>query len=126
VEVSGRVSILSGLIGVLSGEVHVVSGQITTDETPLTVLKVSGSPMAITGVSGGALLPAGAVNSVTLKSLSRNSGDIFVGSPTHPPSSGVGYVLEVGEAVTVDVDNLNRVRACAQVSGDQISFIGLD
>jgi hypothetical protein len=120
---SGQISVESGLVAVLSGEVHIVSGIV--DLKSPTTIKISGNPFVVTGDSGGNILWSGDVVGVTLKALSRNSGDVFVGGSTHPPSSGVGFILQPGEATSIDIDNMGQVRLCAQVSGDKITFMGV-
>ena len=75
--------------------------------------------------SGGIILSSGEVVSVTVKALSRNSGDIYIGGPDNPPYSGHGYLLEPGEAVNLDVQNLNKIRLVAVVSGDIVTWAAL-
>lgn len=75
----------------------------------------------VTAVSGGIVLSSGEVVSVSVKALSTNSGDIYVGGEA-PPYSGAGFLLEPGEAWNLDVDNLNKVRLFAAVSGDIVSY----
>jgi hypothetical protein len=118
---------------VLSGDVRArVSGDVV-------VAKVSGEVMhirvptigrtrallVVTGASGGATLASGDVISVALKALSTNSGDIYVGSATDMPYSGFGFLLGRGEGLNIDIDNFNRIRVFATVSGDQVTYFGV-
>jgi len=41
------------------------------------------------------------------------------------PYSGHGFLLEAGEAVNLDVDNIGKVRACAVNSGDRVTYIAI-
>jgi len=55
--------------------------------------------------------------------MSKNSGNIHVGGWWL--QSGQGFVLEPGEAVNVDVDNYGRVFLLAEISGDRVTFVGV-
>jgi len=84
-----------------------------------------GGVLFVPANSGGIILSSGEVVSVTVKALSRNSGDIYIGGPDNPPYSGHGYLLEPGEAVNLDVQNLNKIRLVAVVSGDIVTWAAL-
>jgi len=75
----------------------------------------------VPSLSGGVILSSGEVMGVSVKALSTNSGDIYVGGEA-PPYSGAGFLLEPGEAWNLDVDNLNKVRVFAAVSGDVVTY----
>jgi hypothetical protein len=65
--------------------------------------------------------------SVVLKSPSTNSGDMYVGGvTTYRPFSGYGYLLSRGDTLMFDIDNFNKVFVVATVSGDIVSFMGVD
>lgn len=80
---------------------------------------------AIPGNSGGIVLSSGEVVAVSVKALSKNSGDIYVGGVDAPPYSGAGFLLEPGEAWNIDIQNLNQVRLFATISGDRVAYGGL-
>jgi len=88
---------------------------------------VVGSLVDIPSTSGGITLGTQAIDSLTIKSLSKNSGDIYIGGNTtgSMPYSGYGLLLEPGEAVNLDIHNLNTVRVYATISGDKITYLGL-
>jgi len=152
--VSGAVSIESGLIAVLSGEVvvsgyvavesgaHVitqpgiqvsgavqvsgeviakVSGEVVDIATPTTI--PTAGIFVVTAASGGATLPPQAVISVTIKAMSENSGNIHIAGTAL--QSGEGFVLEPGEAVNIDIDNLNKIYVLAEVSGDRVTYLAV-
>jgi len=137
-EISGApVSILSGEIHVISGEVVAkvsgeaikVSGETVSIETPTAVK--TGLIRIITHASGGEVLHSGAVKSVVVRANTANSGDIAVGGATDRPwyqaaCSGQGLVLDGAEAVSLDVNDFNAVYVVAEVSGDQVSFAGVN
>lgn len=75
----------------------------------------------VPSLSGGIVLGSGEVIAVSIKALSSNSGDIYIGGEA-PPYSGAGFCLEPGEAWNIEVDNLNKVRLYATVSGDIVSY----
>jgi len=135
--VSGNVAIVSGNVAVVSGEVHVMSGQL--------IAKISGEVMQIvlptefkTGLirsiisaSGGEVLHSGAVKAAQVKSLATNSGVILIGGENDRPwyedtCSGLGFVLDPGEVKSEDIDDFSRIYVVAQVSGDQVSFAGVN
>ena len=80
--------------------------------------------LLLSDVSGGVALVSGIVHSVTMKAL---SGAVYIGGATDVdmPYAGYGLLLGAGEAVTLDVGNFNLVKACAVVSGNPISYIGI-
>lgn len=101
------------------------SGNIIQTATPTSVINTS-SPIAVTSASGGVILSSGVVISITMKSLFTNSGDIYVGGSGSKPFSGFGHVFSVGDFLSLDIDNYNKVYVAATVSGDKISYIGVD
>jgi len=138
---------ISGQIVYVSGQPVKVSGQtvITSVSGNVVVAKVSGEVMQIapptefktgliriiTDASGGEVLHSGAVKAAQIKSLATNSGVIAIGGATNRPwyqdtCSGLGFVLDPGEVKSEDIDNFNRLYVVAQVSGDQISFAGVN
>jgi len=137
-DISGQVVQISGqAVHVSSGHIHVSSGQV--------IAKVSGEVMEIvlptefktglirwiTSASGGEVLHSGAVKAAQVKSLATNSGVIAIGGENDRPwymdtCSGLGFVLDPGEVKSEDIDNFSRIYVVAQVSGDQISFAGVN
>lgn len=111
-------------VSVSSGEIHIMSGEV--EIKPLEDVVV-GSLVTVPSTSGGITLGTQAINSLTIKSLSKNSGDIYIGGNTtgSMPYSGYGLLLEPGEAVNLDIHNLNTVRVYATISGDKITYLGL-
>lgn len=98
-------------------------GFVTADmATPTSVL--TRDILLVTDDSGGMALVSGLVKSMTLKSL---SGDVFVGGTAagDMPYSGHGFLLAAGEAWSLDIDNFSRVKVCANVSGDWVSYGGV-
>ena len=62
------------------------------------------------------------VSGVTIKAKHGNTGDIYVGK--NPVTSATGYVLDAGEAVFVEVDNVADVYIDSSVNGEGVSWIG--
>lgn len=113
------------VIAKVSGETVVakVSGEVVDIKVPTTVK--TDTIKVITSASGGQVLHSGSVVSVTIKALSANSGDIYVGGATNRPYSGFGFCLEHGEAINLDASNFDNVYLCATVSGDRVTFLGI-
>lgn len=126
-KISGQpvsVSVVISEMSVSSGEIHIVSGEI--EIKPLKNVVV-GSLVTIPNLSGGVSLGTQTIGSLTIKSLSKNSGDIYIGGNENGsmPFSGYGLLLEPGEAINLDINNLNIVRIYATVSGDRVTYLGL-
>jgi len=113
------------VISKISGETVVakISGEVVDIKVPTEVK--TNTIRTITGNSGGEVLHSGSVVSVTIKALSSNSGDIYVGGATNRPYSGYGFLLEPGEAVNLDVSDFDDVYLFACVSGDKVTFLGI-
>lgn len=62
------------------------------------------------------------LSGVTVKALHANTGMIYVG--TNPVTSTTGFVLDAGEQIFIEVDNLADVYVDCSVSGEGVSFIG--
>jgi len=134
VQVSGEVSLpstqpvkISGetVIAKISGETVAasVSGQPVDIIVPTGI--VTNAVTTVGSVSGGTILTSADCISVTVKALSTNSGDIYVGGYTagNAPYSGYGLLLEPGEAINVDIDNIGKIHVFATVSGDKVTYI---
>jgi len=154
VEVASGVYIASGLHTWISGQhVYVESGVYTA--SGIHVVSESGaaiiaapdtvrSPSVLTVRGGiatcsGTQLPNNAVESVIIRNLAVTntagcSGSLYIsgeqvwlGNGTASnPCSGVGMLLQSGEVITIDIDNMNKVYAWAETSGNQIALFGTD
>jgi hypothetical protein len=126
-KISGEtvVTKISGEAVKISGETvfSKISGEIVGIEVP-TVGRAR-PPLTCTSDSGGVALLSGDVVSMTLKALTTNSGDIYVGFDSEPPYSGYGFLLQAGETIILAIDNFNKIRVFAQSSGDKLTYIGV-
>jgi len=66
-------------------------------------------------------LGSGEIVSVILRASNKNSGVVYVG--TSGVSDAVGYPLEPGETIALNIDNLNKIYLFAQVSGDIVRYM---
>jgi len=124
-EVSGQPIRISGQLVAVSGEVvSKISGQsiyVTYITPPASVM--TANILVPSSASGGTQLTAGGIQSVTLKSL---SGDVWVGGTgSQAPYSGHGFLLQAGEAISVDVNNFSAIRVMAETSGNWVTYIGV-
>jgi len=94
---------------------------IYTNIVPYSAIRAADTKV-LPSISGGVEISSGEIKVLKLKSLSSNSGDIYVGDA---PYSGHGYIIEVGGEEEFNIDNMNKIKAFATVSGDVISFYGL-
>jgi hypothetical protein len=83
----------------------------------------SGQKTVTSAGTAEAIASSTAIESVTIKALADNTGNIYVGD------SGVdstnGFVLAAGETVSLDIDNLADVYIDAGTNDDGVSFIYL-
>lgn len=126
VSVSGNI-----LIGKFSGET--VATQIPTSGRTRGIAKV-------TSLSGGDLLASGDSKTITVRVVTKASGGTndasgfmllgfdaagerpFVGAAGFELDSGYGIILYPGDAYTVDMNNMNKIRVCAKLSGEMIAY----
>lgn len=139
------ITVTSGL-----GVVTSISGNILTakmsGETLKSQIPTSGRArgiLQVTGNSGGDLLASGDTNTVTIRMLTKASGGTndasgfiligfdaagerpYVGGAGNEIQSGYGTtVLYPGDAYTLAIDNMNRIRVVASRSGEMISYGG--
>lgn len=119
------------IVAAISGETFIskISGEVVEIATPTSVL--TGPAVAVTSASGGQALYSGAIKSVTMKSLTGNSGVIAVGGATNRPwyaalGSSQGLILDAGDAHSLDIHDFGDAYVVAQISGDFISFDGVN
>lgn len=62
------------------------------------------------------------LSGVTVKALHGNTGWVYVG--TNPVTSSTGFVLDAGEQIFIEVDNLADVYIDVSVNGEGVSYIG--
>jgi len=153
--VAENVAVSSGKIAVLSGEIHILSGEVISkisgevvraEQYGTWISKISGETVIISGQdiniipatqvktgpirilnsdSGGIVLHSGSVKSLTVKALSTNSGDIYIGGVNDRPYSGYGFLLAAGEGKSYDIDNFSKIYLMAVISGDRVTFDGI-
>ena len=127
VRVKGRVQAhghmktsVSGNVVLISGQVVNISGQFVSSLAP-SLLRNGYSRIGST--AGGVQLSSGVIISVTLESIPGND-PIWVGAVG--VNSGTGYLLVAGNCKDINIDNLNKVYAFAQTSGQFISWLAED
>ena len=123
VQVSGAVIVSGDIAASVSGQpIYVTSGDINI--IPASEIK-TGSIRILSANSGGEVLHSGSIKSLTVKALSTNSGDIYIGGVTNRPYSGYGFCLAAGEGKSYDISDFNKVYLMAVISGDKITFDGI-
>ena len=60
---------------------------------------------------------------VLVKALSINTGIVYIGKIG--VTTTTGYELTAGEAVTVEVDDVNKIFGVADAAGQKVSWIGV-
>lgn len=108
------------------GKVAGPSVQDVQDE-PYSVL-VGNEVLLCTTNSGGTILNSNQTESVVVRALSVNNGDIYLGGASGTPYmaySGFGVtILTPADAVTIPIVNPNLITACATASGDRLIYGG--
>lgn len=101
-----------------------IEGIGTADYNSVGTVEIS-NIVTPTASSGGSVLGSGAVTTVVIKNLSGNA-DIWIGSSGigKQPYSGYGFSLADQEAITIEINQLNSLYVCANVSGEAVSFVG--
>lgn len=106
------------------GEVQVRSQSLQTlERRPTTprhgqdTVASAGTPEALNG--GSAL----SVESLTVKALRTNSGNVFVGGSGVTSSNG--FILSPGDSVSLDIDDVAVVFIDVESNGDGVSWLGV-
>ncbi len=94
----------------------------TVEVAPTTVL--NGNTNVTTAGTRVVLASSTTCKSVTIKAKAANTGIIYVGSST--VSSANGFALLAGETVTLDIANLTTVNLDASVSGEGVTYLGIN
>lgn len=64
------------------------------------------------------------VKSITIKSLAANTGTIYIGNST--VASTNGYALAAGQAISFDIDDLNKVYIDSSVNGEGVTYLAVN
>lgn len=131
---------VSGQPVTVSGQpVAIVSGSIVTGQSGLNVVAQSGlgvitpsviavrarAILLVTADSGGQTLVSGVITTAFVRSL---DGEIYLGGNTgiDMPYSGYGILVQQGDRLSIPVNNFNLINVCAAISGNRISYGGVD
>lgn len=145
--ISVSTSVNSGLFVVVGsgnymsgmGVVTSVSGNMLATLTPTQGRSRGNVP--VSSASGGDILASGDCISITIRMLNKGSGGAVTqsglilvgfdaaGERPYASSSGIagynssyGFILTQGDAVTYNIDNMNRLRVYSMLSGEYISY----
>lgn len=118
-QLEGYVDGLETLGTALNGYVDGLEGLLATPTTPY-----NGKKTVTTAGTRVTLASSQAVKSVTIKALATNTGLIYVGDSS--VSSSNGYQLSAGESISIDIANLNTVNLDSSVSGESVTYIGVN
>jgi hypothetical protein len=100
------------------------TGTFAVQNTPVASASIfNGKTTVATAGVRGTLAASQAVQSVTVKALSTNTGFVYVGNTS--VSSANGFQLQAGESLSMDVANLNTVNLDVSVSGEGVSYVGI-
>ena len=68
-----------------------------------------------------ALAASTSIHSVTIKALAGNTNNVYVGDSSVDSTNG--FVLDSGESISLDIDNLADVYIDTDTNGEGVSFI---
>jgi hypothetical protein len=123
---TGDMAIASGTGPVLAK----ISGEtVQFAAAPPTTFRARGVLFA-QDISGGVPLGSGPTVSVTIRNVGGDigvSGHLWVGGTNigEQPYSGFGVLLKKDDHLSVDIDNFNRIRVFATVSGVGVNYFGV-
>lgn len=112
----------TGIIGTVGTVTTITNNVNTVEVAPTTVL--NGNTNVTTAGTRVVLASSTTCKSVTIKAKAANTGIIYVGSST--VSSANGFALVAGETVTLDIANLTTVNLDASVSGEGVTYVGIN
>lgn len=106
------------------GHLSEIEGAVETLETALNTPTAGGSGQTTVATAGTAVALASstACRAVTIKALSTNTGLMYV-SIDPSDADNTDFELSASEAITIPIDNLDRIRIDASVNGEKVSYI---
>lgn len=108
--------------GTLVRQAGNANGASLVDLDALTTISSGKKTVAVAGTAE-ALAGSTTIKSVTIKALAANTGNVYVGDSG--VSSTNGFVLEAGETVSLDINNLTSVYIDVDTSGQGVTYIYL-
>jgi len=100
----------------------VINNALDINQKPASSV-ISGQTAVTTAGTEVPLASSTAILSVTVKAKHANTNMIYVGK--NPVTSSTGFVLDAGEAVSMDVDNLADVYIDSDTNGEGVSYIAV-
>lgn len=101
------------------------TGTFAVQNTPAAPAAIFNGKTSVTTAGTRVTLAASqAIQSVTIKALSTNTGFIYVGNTSVASTNGLQ--LKAGESVSLDIANLNTVNIDSSVNGEGVTYIGVN
>lgn len=100
------------------------TGTFAVQNTPAAPAAIfNGKTTVATAGTRVTLAASQAIQSVTIKALSTNTGFIYVGSSAVASTNGLQ--LQAGESVSMDVANLNTINIDSSVNGEGVTYLAV-
>lgn len=99
-------------------------GKVDINSEPVPSTIYNGKKTVTTAGTAEALADSTPVKSVVIKALYSNTGKVYVGDSS--VSSSNGFELEAGDAIAIEIDNLNKIYIDADNSGEGVSYIAIN
>lgn len=123
--VSGTVSDVRQATAANLNATVVGTGTFAVQNTPVAPTTIFDGKTTVTTAGTRVTLAASqAVQSVTIKALSTNTGVIYVGNAS--VASTNGFQLAAGDSVSMDISNLNTVNIDSSVNGEGVTYLGVN
>ncbi len=107
-----------------TGNISLASIKTNTDNLSAPTTILNGKTTVTTAGTRVVLAASTACKSVTIKSLSTNTGFIYVGNSA--VASTNGFQLLAGDSISLDISNLNTVNIDSSVNGEGVSYLGVN
>jgi hypothetical protein len=101
------------------------TGTFAVQNTPAAPTTIYSGKTAVTTAGTRVVLTSSqAIQSVTIKALSTNTGIIYVGNSSVASTNGLQ--LLAGESVSMDIANLTTVNIDSSVNGEGVTYVGVN
>lgn len=128
VDSAGRVKVAAGDLNMGNVDIaSIAAGDNNVGNVDVASVAIPAGPShgqkTVTTAGTEVVLGTGAlISGVMIKALHGNTGWIYVGG--NPVTLSTGFVLDAGEQVFIECDNLSDVYIDSSVNGEGVSYIG--
>ena len=120
-----NVTIRDGQTSGYEADVFKIGSQygLGVDTVPASTI-VNGQKTVTTAGTAETLASSTSVRSVCIKALHGNTNNVYVGDSSVDSSNG--YVLDSGETLCIDIQNLATIYIDTDTNGEGVSYVGIN